>query len=210
MHWLECAETRRGRLDGVRVTGSGIPQVFWGRRRRAPCRRIAASWSGNLSAPAGGRTASLRRPTTSGRQDTIGLRDRSVECDRDASTPLTGRHPAPLSRRQRHPRDLDGDGLYEDVNGNGRADFADVVVLFNQIDWVNRKPIIAFDFSGNGRIDCRCRPTLRATLGIRWGSPWMPAIPPRLIHPPLSPSIAAIAHTHSVCGRGSISSGVST
>ena len=34
------------------------------------------------------------------------------------------------------PRDLDGDGRYEDVNGNGRRDFADVVLFFNQMAWI--------------------------------------------------------------------------
>ncbi len=52
------------------------------------------------------------------------------------------------------PTDADGDGLYEDVNGNGRADFADVVLFFNQMSWIAaNEPVTAFDFSGNGRID---------------------------------------------------------
>lgn len=52
------------------------------------------------------------------------------------------------------PRDLDHDGLYEDVNGNGVADFNDVVLYFNQIDWIgNNEPKVAFDFNRNGRID---------------------------------------------------------
>ena len=52
------------------------------------------------------------------------------------------------------PRDLDGDALFEDINGNGRADFADVVLFFGQMDWIAaNEPIDAFDFAGNGRID---------------------------------------------------------
>jgi hypothetical protein len=52
------------------------------------------------------------------------------------------------------PQDVDGDGLFEDVNGNGRADFADVVVLFNHLDLVPRNGWIAFfDFNLNGRSD---------------------------------------------------------
>jgi PKD repeat protein len=52
------------------------------------------------------------------------------------------------------PADLDGDGLYEDVNGNGRADFADVVLFFNQMSWIAaNEPVSAFDYNGNGRID---------------------------------------------------------
>lgn len=49
--------------------------------------------------------------------------------------------------------DPNGDGLSEDVNGNGRRDFADVVLLFNQLDWCSRHAPWAFDFNGNGRVD---------------------------------------------------------
>jgi hypothetical protein len=52
------------------------------------------------------------------------------------------------------PTDPNGDGLYEDVNGNGRPDFADVVLYFNQMAWIAaNEPLAAFDFNGNGRID---------------------------------------------------------
>jgi beta propeller repeat protein len=52
------------------------------------------------------------------------------------------------------PRDLDGDGKYEDVNGNGRKDFADVTLYFNQLTWIGEnEPLAAFDYNGNGRID---------------------------------------------------------
>ena len=52
------------------------------------------------------------------------------------------------------PTDPDGDGLYEDINGNGRIDFDDVVKYFNYLEWIpNNEPIPSFDFNGNGRID---------------------------------------------------------
>lgn len=52
------------------------------------------------------------------------------------------------------PRDLNGDGKYEDVNGNGRTDFADVVLFFNQLAWIAaNEPLSAFDINNNGRID---------------------------------------------------------
>jgi PKD repeat protein len=52
------------------------------------------------------------------------------------------------------PRDLDGDGKYEDVNGNGRKDFADVTLYFNQMSWIGaNEPLSLFDYNGNGRID---------------------------------------------------------
>ena len=45
-------------------------------------------------------------------------------------------------------------GWYDDVNGNGRKDFADVVLYFNQMTWIAaNEPVAAFDYNGNGRID---------------------------------------------------------
>ncbi|NLX48300.1 MAG: PKD domain-containing protein [Methanospirillum sp.] len=52
------------------------------------------------------------------------------------------------------PVDTDGDGLLDDVNGNSRKDFADVVLYFNQMAWIAGNELLApFDFNGNGRID---------------------------------------------------------
>ena len=52
------------------------------------------------------------------------------------------------------PTDTDGDEQYDDVNGNGRTDFADVVLYFNQMTWIaENEPVAAFDYNGNGRID---------------------------------------------------------
>jgi PKD repeat protein len=52
------------------------------------------------------------------------------------------------------PTDPDGDCIYEDLNGNGRLDFADVVLYFNQMEWIAaHEPVSAFDLNGNGRID---------------------------------------------------------
>jgi len=52
------------------------------------------------------------------------------------------------------PLDADGDGLYDDTNGNGRTDFADVVLFFNQMTWIAvNEPVPAFDCNGNGHID---------------------------------------------------------
>ena len=51
-------------------------------------------------------------------------------------------------------KDLNGDGLYEDVNGNGRLDFADVVIYFNNMAWITQKGLVTyFDYNLNGRID---------------------------------------------------------
>jgi PKD repeat protein len=52
------------------------------------------------------------------------------------------------------PTDPDGDGVYEDVDGNGSLGFNDVVLFFNQMDWIDlNEPVSCFDFNGNGRID---------------------------------------------------------
>jgi secreted PhoX family phosphatase len=52
------------------------------------------------------------------------------------------------------PTDPDGDGLYEDVNGNGRLDYDDIVTLFEALeDDSTRLNGAAFDFNDNGRLD---------------------------------------------------------
>jgi parallel beta-helix repeat protein len=51
------------------------------------------------------------------------------------------------------PTALEG-SVYNDVNGNGRKDFADVTLYFNQMSWIAaNEPGVAFDYNGNGRID---------------------------------------------------------
>jgi len=60
----------------------------------------------------------------------------------------------PLSGYTSLPTDPDGDCIYEDLNGNGRLDFADVVLYFNQMTWIAaNEPVSAFDLNRNGRID---------------------------------------------------------
>jgi PKD repeat protein len=54
------------------------------------------------------------------------------------------------------PTDLNGDGLYEDTNGNGRLDFDDVVTYYQNMDWVSANTnvgITPYDYNANGRID---------------------------------------------------------
>jgi PKD repeat protein len=52
------------------------------------------------------------------------------------------------------PTDPDSDGLYEDLNANSRADFADVTLFFDQMEWIaGNEPVGLFDFNGNGRAD---------------------------------------------------------
>ena len=65
-----------------------------------------------------------------------------------------GLNVVPLPGYTNPPTDPDGDCIYEDLNGNGRLDFADVVLYFNQMTWIAaNEPIAAFDLNRNGRID---------------------------------------------------------
>ena len=51
-------------------------------------------------------------------------------------------------------QDLDGDGTAEDLNGNSRFDFADIVALFDHMDSPEAQgDVAAFDFNGNGLLD---------------------------------------------------------
>ena len=61
---------------------------------------------------------------------------------------------APVPPSILEPTDTNDDGKYDDVNGNGRPDFADVVLFFNQLTWIAaNEPLAAFDYNANGRID---------------------------------------------------------
>ncbi|MBV0900900.1 alkaline phosphatase PhoX [Haloarcula salina] len=52
------------------------------------------------------------------------------------------------------PTDPDGDGRFEDLNGNGRLDYEDVQVLFSNMDADSvRLNIGAYDFNENGKLD---------------------------------------------------------
>lgn len=52
------------------------------------------------------------------------------------------------------PGDPDGDGKYEDLNGNGKVDLQDPTIFFNNFDWIQTNlPNQAFDFNGNGVLD---------------------------------------------------------
>ena len=71
-----------------------------------------------------------------------------------AVTPGAARDLVPIPPNTLVPTDPDGDGKYEDLNANGRKDFADVVLYFNQLTWLAaNEPVTAFDYNGNARID---------------------------------------------------------
>ncbi|MFH0967154.1 MAG: hypothetical protein V1862_05685 [Methanobacteriota archaeon] len=50
--------------------------------------------------------------------------------------------------------DPDKDGKYEDLNGNGRQDIQDLVLLFKNFEWLSKSSLSPrFDFNNNGRVD---------------------------------------------------------
>jgi competence protein ComEC len=62
--------------------------------------------------------------------------------------------PITVSGADLPPTDPNFDGVFEDVNGNRRRDFADVVSLFNNLDWIAAsEPVVRFDFNHNQRMD---------------------------------------------------------
>jgi hypothetical protein len=88
--------------------------------------------------PAGPHTITIRFPVGSMNLDRFAFRA-------DGPGPLPG---------GAVPLDTDGDGLFEDVNGNGGLDFADVVLCFNSMSAITAEGDgWAFDFNGNGRMD---------------------------------------------------------
>ena len=75
---------------------------------------------------------------------------RYADTDRDGRTRPAGY----LPDQSNIPTDPDADGIYEDLNANGRIDFADVTLYFEQMDWIGEnEPVGLFDFNGNSRID---------------------------------------------------------
>ncbi|GAB3668269.1 alkaline phosphatase PhoX [Halopiger thermotolerans] len=79
----------------------------------------------------------------------------AVEPQRRPGVVVTG--PPPIggdSGSGNAPTDPDGDGKFEDVNGNGRFDYDDIVVLFEHLeDDAVQLNEAAYDFNENGRID---------------------------------------------------------
>lgn len=60
----------------------------------------------------------------------------------------------PIGDFQSQPTDPDGDGLYEDINGDGESDIVDVQALFSNSDdeTIQNNPE-AFDFNGDGSVN---------------------------------------------------------
>ena len=116
---------------------------------------------------------------------------------------LPGPVPSAIPDGSGLPQDLNNDGKYEDVNGNGREDFADIVLLFNQMSWIaENEPLTAFDYNNNGRIDFADVVTLFNGLGSPTTNPttikttaptvkpttvnfWAPTAKPTTMAPPI-------------------------
>ena len=50
--------------------------------------------------------------------------------------------------------DPNKDGRFEDLNGNGRQDMQDLVLLFRNFEWLSKSSLSSrFDFNNNGRVD---------------------------------------------------------
>ncbi|WP_225335036.1 endo-1,4-beta-xylanase [Halomicrobium urmianum] len=70
--------------------------------------------------------------------------------------PPNGRddRPPAVGDNENRPTDPDGDGLYEDLNGNGEVDYDDVVTYFENVESdAMTGNADAFDYNGNGGVD---------------------------------------------------------
>ena len=73
--------------------------------------------------------------------------------------------PQPFPGLTAYPRDLAGNGLYTDINGNNRLDYNDLTVFFQHLAWAKTaQPIACFDFNGNGWLDYNDVITLFTTI----------------------------------------------
>ena len=92
----------------------------------------------------------------------------------------------PLPGYSKPPTDPNGDGKYEDLDGDGHVRFNDVVIFFSNMEWIAaNEPIPAFDFNGNGRIDFNDVVKLVSGVVITYGSdacsvyyPWIAGCSP--------------------------------
>ena len=93
-------------------------------------------------------------PTTMTTPPPIGLPSLTPTATPTAQPELQNATLSALPGATNPPRDPNGDGRYEDVNGNGRTDFSDVTLLFTNLNSVTGAyPSQTFDFNGNARID---------------------------------------------------------
>jgi PKD repeat protein len=54
------------------------------------------------------------------------------------------------------PMDHNKDGLYEDINGDGKTDFVDIITYYKNMDWIMQSGLtVYFDYNYNGILDLR-------------------------------------------------------
>jgi hypothetical protein len=84
----------------------------------------------------------------------FGERDYSVATVADNAGGTVEFTPPAVNDQQDLPGDLDGDGLYEDVNGDGNVDSGDAQSLFSNRDAdAVQDNVAAFDFNGDGSVN---------------------------------------------------------
>ena len=155
-------------IEGVEVAeGVKLSEVDVADDGTAATVRIA-DLEDEITVLSGGETQTLATVEVAG--ESAGATEIEVEIDRlddeDGDAPETDAIPGMVAvgppaigspgpgGSGRSPGDLDGDGRYEDVNGNGRLDYDDVVTLFDEFesDPIRTHPD-AYDFNENDRLD---------------------------------------------------------
>jgi hypothetical protein len=86
--------------------------------------------------------------------DEVGANASEAEKVRVDPPPLEVKPRTPVRLEGKPAQDLDGDGLFEDLNGNGRLDFGDVLLLYRNLG----SPVVLehaelLDFNGDGLVD---------------------------------------------------------
>jgi len=70
------------------------------------------------------------------------------------SLPVNLERPGPLNGTGPIPTDPDGDGKYEDLNGNGRIDLQDPSTFFQYFNWIKENSLVSqFDFNNNSVLE---------------------------------------------------------
>ncbi|WP_380678285.1 alkaline phosphatase PhoX [Salinigranum sp. GCM10025319] len=89
----------------------------------------------------------------------------AIDVETRSGVAMTG--PSSVGSSASTPTDPDGDGFFEDVNGNGRVDYDDVVLLFNNLESQSvASNARAFDFNENDRLDYADIVTLYEEAGV--------------------------------------------
>jgi PKD repeat protein len=65
-----------------------------------------------------------------------------------------GIRPLALPGMTNPPKDPNNDGIYEDLNGDGKVSYTDTTLYFQNWHWIeSNEPVALFDFDRNGAID---------------------------------------------------------